>query len=47
MLQEATFGVCIDCEEVPTPFDNVDDIKDKLLVITDVVQSKLLKMILR
>ena len=45
-----TLGIlqnCIDCEEVPTPFDKVDDIKDKLLVITDVVQSKLLKMILR
>ena len=45
-----TLGIlqnCIDFEEVPTPFDKVDDIKDKLLVITDVVQSKLLKMILR
>ena len=34
-------------EEVATPFDKIDNINYMLLVITDVVQSKLLKMILR
>ena len=34
---------CIDFKEVAIPFDKVDDNKDKLLVITDVVYSKFLK----
>ena len=33
----------IDFKEVAIPFDKVDDNKDKLLVITDVVYSKFLK----
>ena len=34
---------CIDCEEVATPFDKIDNINDTLLVITDVLHSKYLK----
>ena len=34
---------CIDCEEVSTSFNEIDNIKDKLLVITDVLRSKYLK----
>ena len=34
---------CIDFEEVATSFNEIDNIKDKLLVITDVVYSKFLK----
>ena len=34
---------CIDFKEFAIPFDKVDDNKDKLLVITDVVYSKFLK----
>ena len=34
---------CIDFEEVTTPFDNIDNINDMLLVITDVLHSKYLK----
>ena len=34
---------CIDFEEVATSFNEIDNIKDKLLVITDVLRSKYLK----
>ena len=33
----------IDFKEVAIPFDKVDDNKDKLLVITDILRSKYLK----
>ena len=35
----------IDCEEVPTPFDKIDNIKDMLLVLIDVLHSKFLEII--
>ena len=34
---------CIDFEEVATSFNEIDNIKDKLLVITDVLRSKYIK----
>ena len=36
---------CIDFEEVATPFDKIDNIKDMLLVLIDVLHSKFLEII--
>ena len=33
----------IDCEEVATTFDKIDNINDTLLVITDVLRGKYIK----